>query len=61
MRKAKIYVKGAEAGTLTELQQGKEYLFEYLDGYEGLEVSKTMPKNVKVYKFDKFQPFFDGL
>ena len=61
MRKAKIYVKGVEAGTLTELQQAKDYLFEYLDGYEGLEVSRTMPKNVKVYKFDKFPPFFDGL
>jgi len=61
MRKAKIYVKGVEAGTLTELLQGKDYLFEYLDGYKGLEVSRTMPKNVKVYKFDKFPPFFDGL
>jgi serine/threonine-protein kinase HipA len=61
MRKAKIYVKGAEVGTLTELQQGKDYLFEYLDGYEGLEISRTMPKNVKIYKFDKFPPFFDGL
>ncbi|MGB8490321.1 MAG: HipA N-terminal domain-containing protein [Bacteroidales bacterium] len=61
MRKAKIYVKGVEAGTLTELQQGKDYLFEYIDGYEGLEVSRTMPRNVKVYKFDKFPPFFDGL
>ena len=61
MRKAKIYVKGVEAGTLTELQQGKDYLFEYLDGYEGLEVSRTMPRNVKVYKFDEFPPFFDGL
>ena len=61
MRKAKIYVKGVEAGTLTELQQGKDYLFEYLDGYKGLEVSRTIPKNVKAYKFDKFPPFFDGL
>jgi len=61
MRKARIHVKGAEAGTLTEVQQGKEYLFEYLDGYEGLEVSRTMPKNIKVYKFDKFPPFFEGL
>ena len=61
MRKAKIYVKGVEAGTLTELHQGKDYLFEYLDEYEGLEVSRTMSKNVKVYKFDKFPPFFDGL
>jgi serine/threonine-protein kinase HipA len=61
MRKAKIYVKGVEAGTLIELQQGIDYLFEYLNGYEGLEVSRTMPKNVKVYQFDKFPPFFDGL
>ena len=45
MRKAKIYVKGVEAGTLTELQQGKDYLFEYLDRYEGLEITKsTLPK-----------------
>jgi serine/threonine-protein kinase HipA len=61
MRKAKIYVKGVEAGTLIEIRQGKEYLFDYLDGYAGLEVSKTMPKNISVYKFDQFPPFFDGL
>lgn len=61
MKKAKIYVKGIEAGTLTEVRQGKEYLFEYLDGYAGLEVSKTMPKDVKVYRFEQFPPFFDGL
>ena len=61
MRKAKIYVKGVEAGTLTELRQGKEYLFEYLDGYAGLDISRTMPKKIKVYEFDKFPPFFEGL
>ena len=61
MRKAKIYVRGVEAGTLTELQQGKEYSFEYLDRYKGPEVSRTIPKNIKLYKFDKFPPFFDGL
>ena len=61
MRKAKIYVKGIEAGTLTEVRQGKEYLFEYLDGYDGLEVSRTMPRNTEVYKFDMFPPFFEGL
>jgi len=61
MRKAKVYVKGVEAGTLTEVRQGEEYLFEYFDGYKGLEVSRTMPKNIKVYRFDKFPPFFDGL
>ena len=61
MRKAKIFVKGVEAGILTELIRGKEYVFEYFDGYEGLEISRTMPKNIKFYKFDKFPPFFDGL
>lgn len=61
MRKAKVFVKGVEAGTLTELKQGKEYVFEYIDRYDSLDVSSTMPKNSKVYKFDKFPPFFEGL
>ena len=61
MRRAKIFVKGVEAGTLTELKRDSEYLFEYLDKYDGLEISRTMLTNVKVYKFDKFPPFFDGL
>ena len=61
MRKAKVFVKGVEAGLLIELVQGKEYVFEYLDSYGGLEVSRTMLTKQKVYKFDKFPPFFDGL
>lgn len=61
MRKAKVYVKGIEAGILTELVQGKEYVLEYLEDYEGLEVSRTMPTTRKVYKFNNFPPFFDGL
>lgn len=61
MRKAKIFVRGIEAGTLTELIQGKEYVFEYLNEYDGTEISRTMPKNIKIYKFDKFPPFFEGL
>jgi len=61
MRKAKVFVKGIEAGILTEFVQGKEYVFKYLDDYVGLEVSRTMPTREKVYKFDRFPPFFDGL
>ena len=61
MRKAKVYVKGIEAGILTELVQGKEYVLEYLEEYKGLEVSRTMPTTQKVYKFNNFPPFFDGL
>jgi serine/threonine-protein kinase HipA len=61
MRKTKVYVKGVEAGILIEIVKGKEYLFEYLDNYNGLEISRTMPVSQKVYKFNKFPPFFDGL
>ncbi len=61
MRKAKVSVKGIEAGILTELVQGKEYVFEYLEEYEGLEVSRTMPTKQKTYNFKNFPPFFDGL
>jgi serine/threonine-protein kinase HipA len=61
MRKAKVYVKSVEAGILTELIQGKDYIFEYHAEYDGLAVSRTMPIKVKVYKFDTFPPFFDGL
>lgn len=61
MRKAKVFVKGVEAGILTELKHGKEYIFEYHDEYNGLPVSQTMPIREKVYKFFGFPPFFDGL
>ncbi|MFZ2286034.1 MAG: HipA N-terminal domain-containing protein [Bacteroidales bacterium] len=61
MRKAKVYVKGVEAGTLTEIIQGKGYLFEYLNSYNGPDVSQTMPITHRVYRFDQFPPFFEGL
>ena len=61
MRKAKVFVKGVEAGVLTELLLAKEYIFAYIDEYDGLPVSRTMPIKEKVYKFDRFPPFFDGL
>jgi serine/threonine-protein kinase HipA len=61
MRKAKIYVKGIEAGILIELAKGKEYVFEYFDHYHGPEISRTMPTSQRVYKFNRFPPFFDGL
>ena len=61
MRKAKVYIKGIEAAILTESERGREYVFEYLDGYDGPDISRTMPANLKVFKFDRFPPFFDGL
>lgn len=61
MRKAKVFVKGVEAGILTEFVQNKVYLFEYHEGYEGPAVSRTMPVKLKVFNFNTFPPFFDGL
>jgi len=49
MRKAKVFVKGVEAGILTELMQNTAYLFEYHEEYDGPAVSRTMPVKVKVY------------
>jgi len=61
MRKANVYVNGIEAGTLSEIRQGNEYVFAYHNDYKGLPVSQTMPVKVKEYHFNRFPPFFDGL
>jgi len=61
MRSAKILVNGQEAGILTELDFGKKYNFEYIDGYSGTPVSLTLPLRKMVYEFNSFPPFFDGL
>jgi serine/threonine-protein kinase HipA len=61
MRKAKVYVNGVETGILSEIQKGSEYRFEYLPGYRGPEVSRTMLTTRKEYSFDRFPPFFEGL
>jgi len=61
MRKAKVYVNGNDAGILSEIKQGAEYTFEYNEGYDGLEASRTMPPSQKKYTFTKFPPFFEGL
>lgn len=61
MRKADIFVKGDHAGTLTEIVKGKEYTFEYIEGYRGYDVSLAMPGTTRIYKFESFPPFFDGL
>lgn len=61
MRKAKIFVSSIEAGTLSELEFGKKYRFEYLNGYSGTPVSLTMLVGKTVYEYDCFPPFFDGL
>ena len=61
MRTAKVYVNGVDAGVLTELILGKEYRFEYMQGFDGPEISRTMPVAQRMYHFDEFPPFFEGL
>ncbi len=61
MRKAKIFVDGVQAGTLTELEFAEKYCFEYLEDYKGKPVSLTLPLSQKIYEFETFPSFFDGL
>jgi len=61
MRTAKVYVSGIESGTLSEIESGKVYRFQYLPEYAGFPISLTMPVSRMAYQFDQFPPFFDGL
>ena len=61
MKKAKVFVNGVYAGDLEERTRGKEYRFVYREKYEGGAVSLTMPITQRIYAFDRFPPFFEGL
>ena len=61
MRQAKVFINNKEAGVLTELEFGTNYRFEYLDGYAGLPVSLTMPTTQRIFEYNGFPSFFDGL
>ncbi len=60
MRKACVSVNGVKAGILEEQKDGR-YQFSYFDHYQSAPVSLTMPLINKVYHFDVFPPFFEGL
>lgn len=61
MRQARVLVNGIPAGVLEEVQRGKDYVFRYLDNYDGDPVSLTMPLREREVRFNKFPPFFDGV
>jgi len=61
MRRAKILMHGIPAGILEELDEQKSYRFSYIPEYSGPPVSLTMPVAKRVFEFDRFPPFFDGL
>ena len=61
MRKAEVYIHGNKAGMLIEEEKNARYRFEYEEGYDGPPISVTMPVARRVYRFDRFPPFFEGL
>jgi len=61
MKKAAVFNHGIFAGVLTEVKYNKEFKFEYDLNYDGQPISLTMPTSERIYLFDKFPPFFEGL
>ena len=61
MKKATVFVDGILAGNLEEIERGKSYRFIYLEGYMGEAVSLEMPLTKRLYEYDRFPPFFEGL
>lgn len=61
MRRVKVFVDGAFAGELQELERGKKYRFIYHTDYLGPSVSLEMPLSKSVYDYETFPPFFEGL
>ena len=60
MRKARIFVNDIEAGIFEKLK-GDKYKFTYHPDYQDGPVSLTMPLKNKIYEFDVFPAFFEGL
>ena len=55
-----VYFQRKHAGTLTKKDNGS-YEFKYDQYYKGREISLTMPILKRIYTYDSFPPFFDGL
>lgn len=60
MRKALVKVHDIPAAIFEELGEGK-FRVAYYDDYSGTPISLTMPLTKKIYEFNQFPPFFDGL
>lgn len=61
MKKAKVLVNGILAGEIQEIERGRNYCFIYLEDYKGPSVSLEMPLTKRIYQYDRFPPFFEGL
>lgn len=60
MNNARVLVNGIIAGVFTKINDN-QYRFTYDQYYSGPPVSLTMPVKQKVYDYNKFPPFFEGL
>jgi serine/threonine-protein kinase HipA len=61
MKKSEVFVHGQRAGLITETEPRRAYQFEYVPDYAGAPVSLTMPVAGRLYFYDRFPPFFEGL
>jgi serine/threonine-protein kinase HipA len=60
MRQAKVYLHDQWVGVFTETD-AQDYVFEYLDDYQGQAISLTIPVTQKIHRYKHFPAFFDGL
>lgn len=61
MKIANVFVDGIKAGQLQEVTRKTHYRFTYDHDYKGPSVSLEMPLSKRVYDYDRFPPFFEGL
>ncbi len=61
IKQAYVFVDGVYAGVLQELERNKHYRFEYTNDYSGPSVSLEMNTKTRIYDFNRFPPFFEGL
>ena len=52
---------GVPAGILEEVERGGRFAFTYHDEYTGPPISVAIPLTKRVYDYNAFPPFFDGL
>ncbi len=61
MRRIEVLFHDIPAGVLEEVEYLKRYRFSYYPDYAGPPVSLTMPVEDRVFDYDRFPPFLEGL
>jgi len=61
MRRAEVFMHGEKAGILIEQGKNEQYRFNYYNDYDGPSISVTMPVEKKIFEYNHFPPFFEGL